>query len=262
MAQRPRTNSADSTDSSDSEPSFQTEVDEAILAEFQVDLSEDHINSLKSEERERTVLRDTNLVILNSNQFHWKAQNIWPRHLSIKNPPNEAHYSVLSRLFLARVNAIAWEEQSCPTLQFISDCFRQLPEADKHMVKTTPQFWKLIHLLAPHVDREQREQGQLVDGMRLQARLLEPGPLKVYHDPTIKKVPSASSSKSTVRQTRVDDNGQLDSSIPTASAGHSTRATLPGNTMDISGGGSLSRSPPHFSSFPAIGSVFGDAAER
>ena len=137
MAQRPRTNSADSTNSSDSEPSVYAEVDDAILAEFEVDISEDHINSLKAEERERVLLRDTKLAILNSNQFHWKAQNIWPKHLSLKHPINEPQYSVKARLFLSRVNATTWEEQSCPALQFISDCFRQLPEADKHMVKTT-----------------------------------------------------------------------------------------------------------------------------
>ena len=261
MAQRPRTNSADSVSSNDSEPSVCMETDDLILAEFQVDISEDNLNTLKAEERDRVMLHDTKLAILNSNQFHWKAQNIWSRHLSLKHPINEPQYSVKSRLFLSRVNATPWEEQSCPALQFISDCFRQLPLEDKHMVKTTPQFRKLIHLLAPHVEREHQERAQLLDGMLVQARLLEPGPLKVYYESTIKKVPSSSSSRSNVRQTRVDDGDDLDISIPTISASHSTGTALPETAMSISGGGSSSRSPPHSSFFPAIGSVFGDTAE-
>ena len=190
MAHRPRTNSAASISSSDSEPSVHAEVDDAILADFEVDCSEAHISSLKDEERERIVLRDTNRAILNSNQFHWKAQNILSKHLSLKHPANEPQYSVKARLFLSRVNATTWEEQFCPALTFISDCFRQLPEADKHMVKSTPQFRKLIHILAPHVEREHQERAQLLDGMLVPARLLEPGQDKVYHEAIIHKKPS------------------------------------------------------------------------
>ena len=70
--------------------------------------------------------------------------------------------------------------------------------------------WK-IPLTALHVEREQQERAQLLDGMLVQARLLEPGPLKVYHDPTItKKVHSASSGKPNVRQVRGDDGDDLD----------------------------------------------------
>ena len=222
MAQRTRTNSADSTSSSDSEPSVHMEVDETILSEFHVDISEDHLSSLKAEERDRVLLRDTKLAILNSNQFHWKAQNIFSRHLSVKHPSNEPQYSVKGRLFLSRVNATPWEEKSCPALQFISDCFRQLPEKDKHLVKTTPQFRKLIHLLAPHVEREHQEREQLQDGMLVPARLLEPGPLKVYFEATIKKVPSAASSRPNVRQTRDDDGGDPDTSGPLIPVNHQT----------------------------------------
>ena len=235
-------------------------MDDAILSEFQVDISEDHLSTLKAEERERVTLRDTKLAILNSNQFHWKAQNIWSRHLSLKHPSNEPQYSVKARLFLSRVNATPWEEQSCPALQFISDCFRQLPLEDKHMVKTTPQFCKLIHMLAPHVEREHQKRDQLLDGMLVQARLLEPGPLKVYHDPSIKKVPSSSSSRSNVRQTRVDDGDDLDISMASNSASHSTGATQPEAAMDFTGGGSSSQSPTQSTFFPAMGSVFGDTA--
>ena len=128
------------------------------------------------------------------------------------------------------------------------------------MVKLTPQFRKLIHILAPHVERDQQERDQLADGMLVQARLLEPGPIKVYHEPTIKKVSSSSTSRSNVRQVRVDDGDDLDISISSNSARHSTGATQPEATTDITGGGSSSRSPTQSTFFPAMGSVFGDTA--
>ena len=218
MAQRPRTNSAASDSSSDSDASICIDFDDSILSEFQVDISEDNLSTLKAEERDRVMLRDTKLAILNSNQFHWKAQNIWSRHVSLKHPSNEPQYSVKARLFLSRVNATPWEEQSCPALQFISDCFRQLPIEDKHMVKATPQFRKLIHIVAPHVERDQQERDQLVDGMLVQARLLEPGPIKVYHEPSIKKVSSSSNGRSNVRQVRGDDGDDLDISMASNSS--------------------------------------------
>ena len=259
MAQRPRTSSAASKSSSDSEASVCTDFDDSILSEFQVDISEDNLSTLKAEERERVMLRDTKLAILNSNQFHWKAQNIWSRHLSLKHPSNEPQYSVKARLFLSRVNATPWEEQSCPVLQFISDCFRQLRLEDKHMVKTTPQFRKLIHILAPHVEREQQERDQLADGMLVQARLLEPGPLKVYHEPSIKKVSSSSASRANVRQARVEDGDDLDISMAGNSVNHPIGVAQSDVAMEITGGGT-SRSTTQSTSFPAIGSVFGDTA--
>ena len=115
MAQRPRTNSAASDSSNKSDASVRD------------GFAEDNLNALKAEEKERPIgLRDTKLAILNANQFHWRAQNIWQRHLSPKQPSNEPQYSVKARLFLVRLNATAWEERSCLALQFISDCFRQL----------------------------------------------------------------------------------------------------------------------------------------
>ena len=76
MAQRPRSNSAGSDSSNDSAASDRDGFAETIVPQFQVDISEDNLNALKAEERERVMLCDTKLVILNSNQFHWKAQNL------------------------------------------------------------------------------------------------------------------------------------------------------------------------------------------
>ena len=261
MAQRPRSSSAASDSSSDSEPSVHLEFDDLILSDFQVELSDENLSALKAEERDRPiVLRDTKLALLNANQFHWKAQNIWRKHLSLKLPANDPPYSIKGRLFLARLNAIPWEETSCPALQFASDCFRQLSPEDKHSVKITPQFRKLIHILAPHVERDPHERDQMEHGMLVPARLLEPGPIKVYHEPVIRKLSSSSNGRTTVRQSRGEDGDDPDVSIG-GNASRSTGAILPDVTMDISGGGSSFRPPALSASFPAMGSEFGDPIE-
>ena len=127
------------------------------------------------------------------------------------------------------------------------------------MVKTTPQFRKLIHILAPHVEREQLEKDQIADGMLVQARLLEPGQQKVYHEPSIKKVSSSSSGRSNIRQTRMEDGDYLDLSMASYPINHPGGVAQSEVALDMTGEGS-SRSPTQCTSFPAIGSVFGDTA--
>jgi len=127
------------------------------------------------------------------------------------------------------------------------------------MVKTTPQFRKLIHILAPHVEREQLEKDQMADGMLVRARLLEPGQQKVYYEPSIKKVSSSSSGRSNIRQTRMEDGDYLDLSMASYPINHPGGVAQSVVALDMTGEGS-SRSPTQCTSFPAIGSVFGDTA--